>query len=134
LLASLPKEYRLAPDLTFSPPVQTVQPPPFSPAGGPRPSIGDFLPSPGPGVFRPDGSISGNAVAGPSRARTNHGVPLEEEEDILDEDAFQLARSYFDIKEFDRVVHVLRNARGSRPRFLRIYSAYLVGTMLIHFE
>src|SRR5690242_8814818 len=107
LLASLPKEYRVSPNLTFSPPVQTIQPPPLSSPVGPRPSIGDFLPSPGPGAFRPDGSIGSNAVAGPSRARTNHGVPVEEEDDILDEDAYQLARSYFDIKEFDRVVHVL---------------------------
>ena len=51
---------------------------------------------------------------------------MEEEDDILEEDEFQLARSYFDMKEFDRVVYTLREARGSRARFLRSYSAYLV--------
>ena len=59
---------------------------------------------------------------------TSHGVEMEEEEDLLEEDEFQLARSYFDMKEFDRVAHTLKNAhaRGSRARFLRAYSLYLV--------
>ena len=51
---------------------------------------------------------------------------MEEEEDVLEEDQFQLARSYFDMKEFDRVAHTLREARGDRARFLRTYAAYLV--------
>lgn len=51
---------------------------------------------------------------------------MEMEEDILDEDQFQLARSYFDMKEFDRVVYTLKHQRGKRAVFLRTYSAYLV--------
>jgi len=39
---------------------------------------------------------------------------------------FQLAKSYFDIKELDRVVFVLKNAKGARSRFLRSYAAFLV--------
>ncbi|KAK4688460.1 anaphase-promoting complex subunit 8, partial [Tremellales sp. Uapishka_1] len=118
LLASLPREYRSTPHLPFSPPPQPQAHPPSSPAHPhPRPSIGDFLPSPGPEVY--------NAEPGPSRSRTLHGVELEEEEDVLDEDEFQLARGYFDLKELDRVVWTLRDARGKRARFLRIYSAYL---------
>ena len=88
-----------------------------SPHLGPRQSIGDFLPSPGP---------IDSSLAGPSRSKTIHGIELEEEEDVLEEDTFQLARSYFDMKEFDRVVYKLRHAMGSRARFLRIYAAYLV--------
>lgn len=53
-------------------------------------------------------------------------MDLEEEEDLLDEDEFQLGKSYFDMKEFDRVVWVLKESRGKRAKFLRIYSAYLV--------
>jgi anaphase-promoting complex subunit 8 len=79
------------------------------------------MPSPGPGAFDPDSSIT----AGPSRLR-GYGFATEVEEDILDEDEFQLARSYFDTKEFDRVVFALKHARGKRAVFLRIYSAYLV--------
>lgn len=90
---------------------------PSSPPRGPRPSIGDFLPTPGP---------LDSSIAGPSRARTSHGVEIEEELDILEEDEFQLAKSYFDMKEFDRVVWILKDARGKRSRFVRIYSAYLV--------
>ncbi|ODN84236.1 hypothetical protein L202_00231 [Cryptococcus amylolentus CBS 6039] len=120
LLASLPKEYRSTPNLVFSPPPQMSSLPPLSPPGHARPSIGEFLPSPGPGAF------SGGGVKGPgTRGRTMHGIEIEEELDILDEDEFQLARGYFDLKEYDRVVWVLRDARGNRARFLRYYSMYL---------
>ncbi|WWC99465.1 hypothetical protein V866_006368 [Kwoniella sp. B9012] len=117
LLAALPKEYRQAPHLPFSPPPQPHTLFPNSPPNRPRPSIGDFLPSPGPGSF--------NAEAGPSRGRTLHGIEPEEEEDILEEDEFQLARGYFDLKEYDRVAWVLKDAKGSRSKFLKYYSMYL---------
>jgi anaphase-promoting complex subunit 8 len=67
--------------------------------------------------------------AGPSRSRTRHGVEYEEEVDQLEEDEYQLARTYFDLREFDRVTWVLRDAKGSRSRFLRVYSAYLVSVI-----
>ncbi|ORY28646.1 cell division control protein 23 [Naematelia encephala] len=119
LLSSLAEDVRSAPHLPFSPPLQPHHMPTTSasPGPGPRPSIGEFLPSPGPGAF--------GAVAGPSRSMTSHGIEMEEEEDVLEEDEFQLARGYFDMKEFDRVVHTLQNAKGKRARFLRVYSAYL---------
>lgn len=117
-LAALPREYRIAPHLPFSPPPQPQHPhPSSSPHPGPRQSIGDFLPSPGP---------VDSSLAGPSRVRTSQGIEIEEEEDVLEEDEFQLARSYFDMKEFDRVAYTLREARGNRARFLRTYAAYLV--------
>ncbi|OWZ69319.1 hypothetical protein AYX14_03075 [Cryptococcus neoformans] len=116
LLMSLPKEYRSTSNLVFSPPPQISSLPPRSPPGHARPSIGDFLPSPGPGAF---------AQAGPSRGRTMHGIEIEEEENIIEEDEFQLARGYFDLKEYDRVAWVLKDAQGSRAKFLRYYSMYL---------
>ncbi|KAL1410905.1 Anaphase-promoting complex subunit 8 [Vanrija albida] len=121
LLTSLPKEYRTSPYLPFSPPTQQfgLSSPPRA---GPRPSLGEFLPSPGPGMFSGSGL---NAEPGPSRSTTRHGIELEEEDDVLEEDEFQLAKSYFDIRELDRVVHTLRNAKGSRARFLKCYAAYL---------
>ena len=123
-LAALPRQSRAAPYLPFSPPPQESLPHPASPPfNAPRPSMGDFLPPPGPVDF---------ALAGPSKARTSHGIELEEEEDILEEDEFQLARTYFDMKEFDRVVFTLRDARGSRARFLRVYAAYLVSELCLY--
>ena len=92
---------------------------------GPRPSLGEFIPSPGPGAFDPDSSM----IAGPSRLR-GYGFEVETEDDILDEDEFQLAKSYFDTKEFDRVVYTLKHARGKRAVFLRTYSAYLVSLLI----
>jgi hypothetical protein len=117
LLSSIPRQYRSTPHIPFSPPPQAHAQPPSSPRYGPRPSIGDFLPPPGP---------VDDILAGPSRARTGYGVEIEEEDDVLDEDEFQLAKSYYDMKEFDRVVWTLRDAQGKRARFLRIYSSYLV--------
>jgi anaphase-promoting complex subunit 8 len=64
--------------------------------------------------------------AGPSRIRTRHGVVVEEEEDVLEEDTFQLARSYFEMKEFDRVVFTLQHSKGKKAKFLKVYSGYLV--------
>ena len=125
LLMSIPKEYRTTLHIPFSPPPQVQAFPPSSPAGpsnGPRPSIGDFLPAPGP---------VDSVLAGSSRSVTAHGVELEEEEDVLDEDIFQLAKSYYDMKEFDRVVFVLKGVNGKRAKFLRIYSAYLVRQSLL---
>ena len=122
LLSALPRESRVAPDLPFSPPpqpqnAQLLPHPESSPvAAAPRQSM-EFLPSPGPGAFH-DPMMQ----AGPSRRK----VPYEEE-DPIEEDEYQLAKSYFDVKEFDRVVFTLRRAQGKRSVFLRVYSAYLVG-------
>jgi hypothetical protein len=68
-------------------------------------------------------------IAGPSRLRGTYGYETDIEEDVLEEDEFQMARSYFDTKEFERVVHTLKHARGKRAVFLRTYSAYLVSCM-----
>jgi anaphase-promoting complex subunit 8 len=122
LLSALPQEYRTAPHLPFSPPPQPqshLAHSPPSPALHSRPSLGEFLPSPGPGAF------GDPAIAGPSK-QTYGYAEIETEDDVLEEDEYQLAKSYFDIKEFDRVVYTLRAARGKRSVFLRVYSAYLV--------
>lgn len=125
---ALPKEHRTAPYLPFSPPQQQAGLSISTPPRGPRPSVAasEFMPSP-PRFDRFDMDFSTtNAEAGPSRARTRHGVDIEEEDDVLEEDEFQLAKSYFDIHELDRVVHTLKNARGARSRFLKFYASYLV--------
>lgn len=127
LLNSIPREDRSMPHLPFSPPPQQAFHLPTSPAEGgvgPRPSIGEFMPSPGPGAFDADSSM----IAGPSRLRGSYGYETDIEEDVLEEDEFQLARSYFDTKEFERVVYTLKHARGKRAVFLRTYSAYLVSS------
>lgn len=60
-----------------------------------------------------------------------HGIEIEEEENVIEEDEFQLARGYFDLKEYDRVAWVLRDAQGSRAKFLRYYSMYLVSSIVV---
>lgn len=65
------------------------------------------------------------AEAGPSRSG-GRGEYEDEERDPLVQDRFDLARSYFDMKEFDRVAWVLRDMMGPKARFLRLYSQYLV--------
>jgi anaphase-promoting complex subunit 8 len=39
---------------------------------------------------------------------------------------FAFARSLFDLKEFDRCAHALRNCQSNKSVFLRIYAKYLV--------
>lgn len=44
----------------------------------------------------------------------------EKERDIYD-----LARTYFDLREYDRAAHIIRNAQSAVPRFLYFYSMYM---------
>uniref|UniRef100_A0A1B0BQA2 Cdc23 domain-containing protein n=1 Tax=Glossina palpalis gambiensis TaxID=67801 RepID=A0A1B0BQA2_9MUSC len=36
-----------------------------------------------------------------------------------------LAKSYFDIREYDRAAHLVRNASSPVPRFLHLYETYM---------
>lgn len=47
-------------------------------------------------------------------------------EDAQDLDALCLAKSYFDLKEYDRSAYFLRGCRSQKAYFLYMYSRYLV--------
>ncbi len=95
LLSALPKEARVRPYLPFSPPAQQAGLPPLRGRGSIMTEMS----------FESDVSII--------------------DDDELEEDTFQLAKSYYDIKEHDRVVATLAGAKSARSRFLRTYAAYL---------
>lgn len=40
-------------------------------------------------------------------------------------DIYCLAKSYFDVKEYDRCAHYTKNCKNPKPRFLHLYSRYL---------
>lgn len=40
-------------------------------------------------------------------------------------DVYDLARTYFDLREYDRAAHIIRNAQSPVPRFLYFYSMYM---------
>lgn len=48
-------------------------------------------------------------------------------EDIAEKerDVYDLARSYFDLREYDRAAHIIRNTNSPVPRFLYFYSMYM---------
>lgn len=48
------------------------------------------------------------------------------QEDAYDLDAYTLAKSYFDLKEYDRAAYFLRNCKSPKAYFLYMYSRYLV--------
>lgn len=48
------------------------------------------------------------------------------QEDACDLDAYTLAKSYFDLKEYDRAAYFLRNCKSPKAYFLYMYSRYLV--------
>lgn len=48
--------------------------------------------------------------------------PELDENDILDQEKFVLAKSYFNCKEFDRAAHTLKNCKSANSLFLRSYS------------
>ncbi|XP_067160680.1 cell division cycle protein 23 homolog isoform X2 [Apteryx mantelli] len=49
------------------------------------------------------------------------------EEDARDLDAYTLAKSYFDLKEYDRAAYFLRGCKSQKAYFLYMYSRYLSG-------
>ncbi|ELT99459.1 hypothetical protein CAPTEDRAFT_196146 [Capitella teleta] len=51
-------------------------------------------------------------------------TPATEESDA---DHLMLAKSYFDIKEYDRAAHYLQNCTSAKAYFLHMYSRYLAG-------
>ncbi|MEE6479947.1 hypothetical protein FKM82_012416 [Ascaphus truei] len=54
-------------------------------------------------------------------------TPELTEEDIHDLDAYTLAKSYFDLKEYDRAAYFLRGCKSKKAYFLYMYSRYLSG-------
>uniref|UniRef100_A0A3Q4N7C4 Cyclosome subunit 8 n=1 Tax=Neolamprologus brichardi TaxID=32507 RepID=A0A3Q4N7C4_NEOBR len=54
-------------------------------------------------------------------------TPPLTEEDAQDLDALTLAKSYFDLKEYDRAAYFLKGCRSQKAYFLYMYSRYLSG-------
>lgn len=40
-------------------------------------------------------------------------------------DVYDLARNFFDLREYDRAAHIIRNTQSAVPRFLYFYSMYM---------
>ncbi|NXA72499.1 CDC23 protein, partial [Thryothorus ludovicianus] len=53
--------------------------------------------------------------------------PALTEEDARDLDAYTLAKSYFDLKEYDRAAYFLQGCKSQKAYFLYMYSRYLSG-------
>ncbi|XP_048399145.1 cell division cycle protein 23 homolog [Stegostoma tigrinum] len=54
-------------------------------------------------------------------------APTLTEEDLVDLDAYTLAKSYFDLKEYDRAAYFLKGCQSQKAYFLYMYSRYLSG-------
>lgn len=60
--------------------------------------------------------------------------PLLASEEIQDEEfqkdfyAYTLAKTYFDMKEFERAAHVSKNCQSSKGYFIHLYSLYMVSS------
>lgn len=144
LFSSLPEHIQSTPNIPFSPTPQPHELPAstshaFSPTSKTRPSIGEFIPSPGPGAFGYTGELH-LATGGDSRlalgsiaehegdaAGSAESVKrIAEEGEEADRRRYKLARSYFDMREYDRVILKLKGVKGTKAKFLRIYCQYLV--------
>lgn len=68
------------------------------------------------------------------RCRWIHWPPYSFlQEDAQDLDALCLAKSYFDLKEYDRAAYFLRGCRSQKAYFLYMYSRYLVRCFVLVF-
>lgn len=55
-------------------------------------------------------------------------VPQESDsDDVAESLTYMMARTYFDLREYGRAAHTLRQCSGRRSVFLRLYAMYLVG-------
>lgn len=57
---------------------------------------------------------------------------FQTQEDAQDLDALTLAKSYFDLKEYDRAAYFLKGCCSQKSYFLYMYSRYLVGLYLLY--
>ncbi|KAF9979048.1 Anaphase-promoting complex subunit 23 [Actinomortierella ambigua] len=55
------------------------------------------------------------------------GTPLDSIELVLEMDTYLMAKTLFDLKEYDRVASTLTGCKSHKSIFLRLYSKYLAG-------
>ncbi|XP_030755026.1 cell division cycle protein 23 homolog [Sitophilus oryzae] len=56
---------------------------------------------------------------------TAEEISLIQEDPCSEQAEYLIAKSYFNIKEYDRCAHFVRNCSSSKPRFLYLYARYL---------
>ena len=49
------------------------------------------------------------------------------QDDVADIDRYTLAKSYFDVQEYDRAAHFTKSCRSHKSYFIHIYARYLGG-------
>lgn len=57
------------------------------------------------------------------KERAEVWAPDDDEED--EDDAYLLGRTYFDSRDFERAYGALAHSKGSKSRFIRLYSRYM---------
>uniref|UniRef100_A0A1B0BJ66 Cdc23 domain-containing protein n=1 Tax=Glossina palpalis gambiensis TaxID=67801 RepID=A0A1B0BJ66_9MUSC len=58
--------------------------------------------------------------------KDNFGIKMLEGIAPKEYDNYFLAKSYFDVREYDRAAHLVRNTSSPVPRFLHLYATYLM--------
>jgi anaphase-promoting complex subunit 8 len=61
-----------------------------------------------------------------SRGQPADVSALENELEDQDSDKLSAARAFIDSREFSRAIHVLRDGRSAKARFIRVYSKFMV--------
>lgn len=56
-----------------------------------------------------------------------HDLTADISETFQDEDTYTLAKTYFDLKEYDRAAYFTKDCTSPKVRFLHLYSRYLSG-------
>ncbi|XP_037893977.1 cell division cycle protein 23 homolog [Glossina fuscipes] len=57
--------------------------------------------------------------------KDNFGIKMLEGIAPKEYDNYFLAKCYFDVREYDRAAHLVRNASSPVPRFLHLYATYM---------
>lgn len=76
--------------------------------------------------FQPRVSLGDHILPVPSTPGGPGQQQWDLENDLVEEDAFDLAREYFEGKELERAASTLAECKSKKAVFLRLYATYLV--------
>ncbi|KAG0245784.1 anaphase promoting complex subunit 8 [Mortierella sp. GBAus27b] len=85
------------------------------------------LPPPANNVSQEAGLMERRYISQYRESLSLNADVISNDTNLVEHDAYLMAKSFFDLKEYDRCASILEGYTSNKSRFLRLYSKYLVG-------